>query len=82
MTLVVDERAFRIDYGDRGVRVVEDTGQPGAPAQAPLVVRGPLPAYQGWLFRGGPPAGLLHEGPGFTTFCASFGLQNDGSAAE
>ncbi len=81
-TLVVGERAFRIDYGDGGVRVVEDTGQPEAPALAALVVRGPPTAFQRWLFRGGAPTGLVHGGPGFATFCASFGLKSDGSGAD
>jgi len=81
VTLLVDERVFTIEFGAEGVHVTEDTGQPDAPSPAPLVLRGPLRAYQRWLFRGDPPEGLAIEGPGFESFCASFGLRGDDRAA-
>lgn len=73
-TLVIGERVFRVDYAPEYVDVTEDTGQPGAPPRASLVLEGELPAFQSWIFRGAPPDGLEVTGPGLDAFAASFGL--------
>ncbi|MGB1275997.1 MAG: winged helix-turn-helix transcriptional regulator [Nannocystaceae bacterium] len=75
ITMVVEERCFTFEFGPSRIDVVEDTGQPDAPPQAALVVRGSLPAFQQWLFRGAPAKCLTVDGPGFSDFCESFGLR-------
>lgn len=70
----IGDRRFVIDYGPDAVEVIEDVGQPDAPREAALRVRGTLPAFQAWLFRGKAPRGLSIEGRGFKKFCSSFGL--------